>query len=75
MEEVKTIILDGIEYFVAEELILYSNKYYYLVNTNDDKDIIFRKQLIENGEEYLVTLSSVDELARVMQEFTKKFQN
>jgi len=71
--EVKvTKLEDGIEYYVLSESVIDNKKYYYLVNMNDEKDVCVRKQEIENGEEYLVTLDSIEELTKVLQAFREK---
>lgn len=73
MEEVKTIVLeDGLEYFLLDELEIDNNKYYFLANMQNHKDICVRKQEIDNGEEYLVTLDSENEVAKVLAHFAHK---
>jgi len=71
---VKSIVLeDGIEYYVLTEIMVDENKYFYLVNVNDEKDICVRKQEIENGIEYLVTLDSTEELSKVLEKYKEKY--
>lgn len=71
---VRTVVLeDGIEYYLLSEIDVENNKYFYLVNMNDEKDICVRKQEFDQGEEYLVTLDSVEELTKVMEAFHKKY--
>lgn len=73
MEEVKTIVLeDGIKYFLLDELDIDNNKYYFLANMNDYKDIVIRKQEIEDGKEYLVTLDSEEEVTKALAVFAHK---
>ncbi len=73
MEEVNTIVLEnGIEYFLLDEINIDNNTYYYLVNTNDNKDICIRKKEIENGEEYVATLDSDEEVAKALAYFAHK---
>lgn len=77
MEErlVDTVILeDGITYYIEEEIKMNNNTYYFLVNIENPKDSCFRKQEIENGKEFLVTLDNMEELSKVLALLTKKYK-
>jgi len=76
MKQVKTLVLeDGIEYFVIDEIEYKGDTYYYFANMNDEKDVCVRKKLIENNEEYITMLDSVEELQEVLAIFAEKYKN
>lgn len=63
MKELKFIELEeGKEYFVISEVNLDNNKYYVLVNSNNNYDIVIKKE--EN--EFLVGLDNMEELKSVI---------
>lgn len=75
MKEVKTIILDdGIEYYLADEVKIENDTYYFLTNMQDNKDLCVRKKEMVDGEEYLCTLDSIDELNKALTALKSKHQ-
>lgn len=73
MEEVDTIILDdNIEYVILEEENIEGTTYTLFSNINDDKDICFRKTIIEDGKEYYTKLDDEAEFKKVITYFNKK---
>lgn len=75
MEEVKTINMDGIEYIVADEILIDDIKYIYLSNENDPIDFIIQKIEIDNNEEYLVKLKDEEEFDKALQVFFNKHKD
>ena len=70
----KSIILDdGIEYLIFDTEIINDIEYTLFVNINDDKDICFRKTIIENNEKFYIGLDDEKEFEKVLFTFTKKF--
>lgn len=59
--EMDVIEIDGIDYAILKEFEIKGTAYVHLVNVNDPLDFMFRKVLIEDGEEYLVGLDSDQE--------------
>ena len=72
MVEINCITLNGKEYAIIENVCYNNNDYVYLINLEDEKDILVRKVVIENNENYYCTLDSVEELDNVMLEIHKK---
>ena len=63
MKELKFIKLENDkEYYVITEITLNDNKYYVLVNQDNNYDIVIRK----DEKEYLVGLDDADELKSVL---------
>lgn len=70
----KSIILDdGIEYLIFDTETINDIEYTLFVNINDDKDICFRKTIIENGEKFYIGLDDEKEFEKALLSFTKKF--
>jgi hypothetical protein len=70
----KSIILDdGIEYLIFDTETINDIEYTLFVNINDDKDICFRKTIIENDEKFYIGLDDEKEFEKVLLSFTKKF--
>ena len=59
--EVDCIEIDDVEYIVFKEFSIDEDTYYYLVSTEDPTDVMFRKRLVEDGEEYMVGLDDEEE--------------
>lgn len=73
MVDVEKVTLDdGNTYIIVEQINIDNIKYVYLTNENNEKDFCIRKSIIENGEEFLVGLDSVDEFQKVLLCFLKK---
>ena len=62
---------DG-EYVLVKEFSIGTNTYYYFVSENDPTDFMFRKLLVEAGEEYFVGLDSDEEFDMVYSAFRKR---
>lgn len=56
-----SIEIDDEEYLIYKEFEIDGDTYYYLINVDDPADIMFRKQLIEDGEEFMIGLDDEDE--------------
>ena len=67
----ETIVLeDGIEYIITDKI----NNYLYLSNINDPKDFCIRKELIEEGEEYISGLNNEEEYYSALKLFEEKYK-
>lgn len=56
--EVEAIEIDGVDYIILREFNVKGSTYFHLMNENDPMDFMYRKLLIEDGEEYIVGLDS-----------------
>ena len=74
MEEINVNVtdIDGKEYIELDTVEVNNNKYIYLVSTNDDKDFLINKIVIDNGKEYYEGLESNEEFQIVLLNFIKK---
>ena len=68
MQELKFIELEnGIDYYVLDEIYFKKTKYYVLVNSKNNKDIVIRKE----EKDYLVGLKNITELKNVITKLIK----
>ena len=67
--DIEILTVENKEYYIIEKISNDNNKYYILINVNDNTDLIIRKLLKENNEEYLTKLGSIDEYNFVMQKY------
>ena len=60
MEEINVNVtdIDGKEYIELDTVEVKGSKYVYLVSTNDDKDFLINKIVLDNGKEYYESLES-----------------
>ncbi len=65
--KVEVVQINNKDYYVLKKFDLEGNTYYFLNNTEEEKDLCFRKKIIENNEEYLVGLDNEEEFNKVMQ--------
>lgn len=74
MEEINVNVtdIDGKEYIELDTVEVNNSKYVYLVSTNDDKDFLINKIVIDNGKEYYEGLESNEEFQIVLLNFIKK---
>lgn len=74
MEEINVNVtdIDGKEYIELDAVEVNNSKYVYLVSTNDDKDFLINKIVIDNGKEYYEGLESNEEFQIVLLNFIKK---
>lgn len=74
MEEINVNVtdIDGKEYIELDAVEVSNSKYVYLVSTNDDKDFLINKIVIDNGKEYYEGLESNEEFQIVLLNFIKK---
>lgn len=77
MEEINVNVtdIDGKEYIELDTIEVNGSKYVYLVSTNDDKDFLINKIVIDNGKEYYEGLESNEEFQIVLLNFIKKNKN
>lgn len=74
MEEINVNVtdIDGKEYIELDTVEVNGSKYVYLVSTNDDKDFLINKIVLDNGKEYYEGLESNEEFQIVLLNFIKK---
>lgn len=74
MEEINANVtdIDGKEYIELDTVEVKDSKYVYLVSTNDDKDFLINKIVLDNGKEYYESLESNEEFQIVLLNFIKK---
>ena len=74
MEEINVNVtdIDGKEYIELDTVEVKGSKYVYLVGTNDDKDFLINKIVLDNGKEYYESLESNEEFQIVLLNFIKK---
>lgn len=74
MEEINVNVtdIDGKKYIELDTVEVNNNKYVYLVSTNDDKDFLINKIVVDNGKEYYEGLESNEEFQIVLLNFIKK---
>lgn len=71
--EVETIVLEnGKEYVILDTDTIEGKEYTLFSQVDDDKDICFRKTVIQDGEEYYTKLDTSEELKMVAEHFGKK---
>ncbi|MBQ6841079.1 MAG: DUF1292 domain-containing protein [Bacilli bacterium] len=75
MEEMKNFevvtLEDGIKYIVAHEI----DNYLLLINSEDETDFCIRKNVIENGKEYIESLDSDEEFDKAIKLFANFIKN
>ena len=72
---IEVLDVDGKEYYIVKKINNNGNLYYILVNTMDKNDLIIRKYLKENNEEYIVGLDDEKEYYDVMKKYTDGEKN
>ena len=60
------------EYMIVETLLNEGNKYLFLVNKDDNEDIVVRKVIQKEDGEYIVKLDNDDEFEEIMYLFKEK---
>lgn len=70
----RVVLEDNIEYLVVDKIKDKDKDFYYvyLVNQRDDADLVVRKEVLENGERFLIGLDSEDELEKALDLFLEK---
>lgn len=69
----RVILEDNIEYLVIAKINDNDKDYVYLVNKDDESDIVIRKEVIrENEEHYLIGLDNEDEVEYALNLFVEK---
>ena len=64
--EIESVEIDGTDYMIIKEFVIKGTTYVHLVNETDPLDSMYRKIIIEDGEEYLVGLDSQQEFDLVV---------
>lgn len=66
------ILDDDKEFVVVDTATIDGTSYVCFANCEDEKDIIFKKVIIKDNEEYLTGLENKNEFDKVLLYFTKK---
>ncbi len=72
MEEVKTLEIDGKEYFLVDSISNNEKTYYYFSNESDVSDIYVLTDKEKDGQEYFVSPSTEHEYNSALALFLKK---
>ncbi len=72
---IEVLDVDGKEYYIVKKINNNGNLYYILVNTMDRNDLIIRKYLKEDNEEYIVGLDDEKEYYDVMKKYNDGEKN
>ncbi len=72
---IEVLDVDGKEYYIVKKINNNGNLYYILVNTMDRNDLIIRKYLKEDNEEYIVGLDDEKEYYDVMKKYNNGEKN
>ena len=72
---IEVLDVDGKEYYIVDKINNNGNLYYILVNTMDKNDLIIRKYLKEDNEEYIVGLDDEKEYYDVMKKYNNGEKN
>ncbi len=60
------------DYFIIDTLINEDSKYLFLVNKEDENDVVIRKVIKKDDGEYVIKLDSNDEFEKIMYLFKEK---
>ena len=60
--------IDDNSYYIVNELNFNNYIYLFLINNQDKNDVIIRKKIIENNEEYIIGLENEEEFEQVRKE-------
>lgn len=63
---------DGKDYLIIDTVEIGDNKYFVLSSNDDEDNVVIRKIIFNNGEEYIDKLDSDDEYEDVMKCFYDK---
>ena len=63
---------DNVDYMIVSAITEKNNKYFLLAKEDSPKEILLRKVIVEDGNEYLVKLDNDDEFDEVMTLFSDK---
>ena len=62
------------EYLIVETIINNNNRYVFLANEKNNKDIAIRKVITKDNQEYLTKLDSEEEFEEVLKLFNNKYK-
>ncbi len=68
---VEYVVLDNKEYIIIDKLNINGNKYY-ILSTENNKDVCLRKEMMKDNESYLVGLDNEEEFNLVFEKFLNK---
>lgn len=72
---VNSVDINGKEYDEIDIIIIDNIKYAYLVNTNDNTDLLIQRIVIKDNEEYYEPLSSKEEFDKALIHFSNKHKD
>ena len=64
--------IDGKRYIIVDALEVNDDKYLVMGNESNPNDLMIRKVIVMNGEEYISKLDSEEELIKVLDTFKEK---
>ena len=73
--EFETVILEGNYYSIVKNYYFFGEHYLMLICETDPSDMFFRKQIIENGVEYLTGLNDKAEFDRFLSTYVEDIES
>ena len=77
--EVECVEIDGKDYIIAKRYEIAGQTYLYLINADDVMDFVIQKEIVEDGEEYVIGLDSEKEFdlvqAYIQRDFLMQIKN
>lgn len=74
-QTINCVTINDIDYIILDEINIEGIRYVYLVNENDENDLLIRRVTIENGEEYLDLLHNQDEINKALIHYYNRHKN
>lgn len=74
-QTVNCVNINDIDYIILDEINIEGIKYIYLVNENDENDLLLRKVIIQNNEEYLDLLDNQEEIDKALVYYYNRHKN
>ena len=74
-QTINCVTINDIDYIILDEINIEGIRYVYLVNGNDENDLLIRRVTIENDEEYLDLLHNQDEINKALIHYYNRHKN
>lgn len=74
-QTVNCVNINDIDYIILDEINIEGIKYIFLVNENDENDLLLRKVIIQNNEEYLDLLDNQEEIDKALVYYYNRHKN
>ncbi len=72
MSDVKCITLNNQEYLIVDEITINNVTYIYLVREDVEDEFLIQKIILEQDQEYLTNISSIEEYNKALIAFKEK---